>query len=223
MYCSGKTRDGGTCSRRARFGRYCKTHLPASELPWRPLPSILELPANDVVVNYIGSSDLRILDHVSVSESIDATRLDSELPTLYDYIIRSIERGEFPRGGIHVWKREFDSASLGDGVVKLDRHGLSVIDNAHKLHVYRPRFSSYEQKRTWRAKNARIHEDRLQFLKNIEDGTRIRVQESETENYNKGFGWGMLLGGVCYLCASLFWKNYNAFFKDNFCEWRGEI
>lgn len=202
MICSGKTRDGGQCSRKARFGLYCKTHLP---VPVLPTPSDL-LPvagAADAEAPDIHFLDFVVDERLPMNPVESATPIEAvvlELPTLYDLVLRRIESGDgLPA---HVEKSAFDVGRLGDSVTVLYKHGLRIMDNGANVLVYRPRFLTAADKAAWRAKHARIHEDRLRFLRRVEDGTRICVRKSEKEMYTMGLGFGVFVGGMISMFAS---------------------
>jgi hypothetical protein len=192
MYCSGKTRDGGTCSRRARFGLFCKTHLPLTSLedienkepvPVKDFLGIMHAPPPFVVSN-------------EASSEIVLNELDAELPTLYSYVLEMVERERKLIKQLHVPKTKFDKTNIGTSVNQLYKLGFRVMENRKNVLVYRPRFENAASKAAWRAKHARLHDDRLDVLGRIEEGTRIRVRDSFKVNYEHGF-----LNGALYTCV----------------------
>lgn len=222
MYCSGKTRDGGTCSRRARFGLFCKTHLPASNAEETNTETVPETVADTVTKNtidlpmpiddflkFVANMPPPFLVLKDESQGVSLTdELDPELPTLYTYVLETIERSrnkEIPLQ-MHIKKSRFDSRQIQTSVNQLYKLGFRVIDNKKNVLVYRPRFVNATAKHAWRAKHARLHEDRIDVLARIEEGTRIRVRDSFQINYDLGFKNGalytFLISGLLGFC---FW------------------
>ena len=136
----------------------------------------------------------------------------SELPTLYQYVLRRIEEGSFQKC-IHVPYAAFDRAQLEDNIRLLWKHRIAVAENNKNVCVYRPKHSSASAKRAYRAKHARIHTDRLEFLRRVEAGTRARVTAAlaaNAANYNYGFRVGLFVGVAMGFASSLMVRYWGA-------------